>query len=162
MKTTTISLKYMFLIALLFISNFVFGQFTHFPTNGTPIFGQAPVSKDSLDNPDKTIWVKVNGNMAGLQPHNKMHPYVTPGSKVEINFNVNKAGNRFTLISYTADSLTGKRTIYDYQSNFYNATKPVQGNSNQQLALVPTCKFEIHFVNCREQPPTLPLCPFRT
>ncbi|MFC5270553.1 hypothetical protein [Adhaeribacter terreus] len=146
MKTTFTYLKLLLITCLLISTGKTQAQFTHFPTNGAPIFGKNPVAKGNLDDPDKKIWVKVNGKMAGPQPHNKMHPFVTPGSYVDLNFNINKAGNRYTLVSYTVDSVTGKRTIYDYQSNFYNATKPVQGNSNQQLVLIPTCKFEVYFV----------------
>ncbi len=143
MKMFVRNLK-MILFGLFFLSSLI--ARAQFPTTGAPIFGvPGGVAKGNLDNLDKNIWVKVNGNMAGPQPHNKMHPYVTPGSKVDVNFNVNKNGNRYTLVSYTV-APNGLRKIYDYQSNFYNASSPSQGNSNQQLVLIPTCKFEVYFV----------------
>lgn len=127
-------------------------QFTHFPTNGAPIYGQANVAHGNLDNLDQKtspIWFKVNGNIVGPQPHNKMHPYVTPGSQVLVNFNVNKnVSNRYTLVSYKVLN-NGKRVLYDYHSNHFNLSPPappVQGNSNQQQVLVPTCRFEVYFV----------------
>lgn len=127
-------------------------QFTHFPTNGAPIFGQANVGHgllQDLDQKTSPIWFKVNGNIVGPQPHNKMHPYVTPGSTVEVNFNVNKNSyNRYSLVSYTVSN-TGLRKLYDYHSNAFNQippSPPVQGNSNQQQVLIPTCRFEVYFV----------------
>jgi hypothetical protein len=142
MKTNT-------LLGWVLLCSFLLLHFTaraQYPVTGAPIFGNANgVAAGHLDAPDKHIWFKVNGKMVGPQPHSKMHPYVTPGSNVDVNFNVNKTGNRYTMVSYTVHP-DGKRVLYDYQSNFYNSTKPLQGSSNQQLVLVPTCKFEVYFL----------------
>jgi hypothetical protein len=148
MKTFSYYLKTVLCFALLLCGKAAFAQHP-FPSSGAPIFGvPAGVTCGQLKDPDKTIWFKVNGSMVAA-PHDQMFGKVPAGSKVDVNFNVPKPGangfNRYTLVTYTV-SPNGVRLIYDYQSNAYFSDKPSTGSSNQQLALVPTCKFEVYWV----------------
>ncbi len=143
-------------IAMLFNQN----AFAQYPIKGAPLWGVAGGVDEGLlqplDQQTSPIWFKVNGNIVGQQPHNKLHnpgntakggSYASAGALVDVNFNVNKnIANRYSLVSYTV-AADGTRNIFDYQSNIYNQSAPVQGNSNQQMVLVPTnCPWEVYFV----------------
>src|SRR5688572_16445004 len=137
MKTSTNLLGRLLLCSFLLITFMAKAQDYPYPGDLSPVYNGQTVDCGLLQAPDqktKPIWFKVQGKMAGTQPHNKLHnsanpakagSYVKAGNYVDVNFNVNKnVANRYTLVSYAVDPVTGLRTIFDYQSNIYNASPP--------------------------------------